>query len=217
LGSDHISSYEVTYEEDTPLYHQLHAGQFDVDEDLACRMYDELIEHAGHHGFVQYEIANFARPARADDEVPAAACRHNINYWRGGSFHGLGPAATAYVRGVRRRNWANTRRYCELVEQGRPAVESTESLPPLARAGETAAFGLRMNAGWPFAEFLRVTGFDLRREWADDMAGLEHEGLGRREPGRFRLTDRGLRFADLAAERFLRPAMPACQDRPAPP
>jgi coproporphyrinogen III oxidase-like Fe-S oxidoreductase len=75
----------------------------------------------------------------------------------------------------------------------------------LGRAGETAAFGLRMNVGWRFDEFQAVTGFDLRDEWAEDMAGLEHEGLGLRTSERFRLTDRGLRFADLAAERFLRP------------
>lgn len=204
LGGDHLSCYEVTYEEDTPLFAQLRAGRVDVDEDLACRMFEELVDRARHHGFLQYEVSNFARSGPDNIEVPAAACRHNVNYWRGGSFYGLGPSATGYVRGTRTRNWADTRRYCQLIEQGRSPVESTECLPPLARAGETAAFGLRMNAGWPFADFERVTGYDLRIEWGADMAGLEREGLGERLEDRFRLTDRGLRFADLAAERFLR-------------
>jgi oxygen-independent coproporphyrinogen-3 oxidase len=207
LGSDHLSSYEVIYEEDTPLFAQLEAGQFDVDEDLACRMFETLVAQASRHGLAQYEIANFARagPGDGDGDVPTNACRHNVNYWRGGSFHGVGPSATAYVRGVRRRNWANTRRYCDLIAQGASPAESTECLSPLGRAGETAAFGLRMTAGWPFAQFLEVTGFDLRHEWAEDIAWLERQGLGRCEPDRFRLTERGLRFADLAAERFLRP------------
>src|SRR3954465_13991251 len=61
LGSEHLSSYEVIYEEDTALYAQLKAGEFDVDEDLACEMYDELVERAIAAGFHQYEIANFAR------------------------------------------------------------------------------------------------------------------------------------------------------------
>src|SRR4051812_31849835 len=61
LGSEHLSSYEVIYEEDTPLYAQLQAKEFDVDEDLACDMYEELIERATAAGFSQYEIANFAR------------------------------------------------------------------------------------------------------------------------------------------------------------
>src|SRR5215831_15554782 len=61
LGSEHLSSYEVIYEEDTPLYAQLQAGEFGVDEDLACAMYEELVEHAAGAGLYQYEIANFAR------------------------------------------------------------------------------------------------------------------------------------------------------------
>ncbi|HRZ39354.1 MAG TPA: coproporphyrinogen III oxidase, partial [Candidatus Paceibacterota bacterium] len=120
-------------------------------------------------------------------------------------FYGLGPSATSYVRGVRTRNRANTRLYCQALDKGQRAFESTETLSPLSRAGETAAFGLRMNAGWPFDEFIRVTGFDLRAEWRNDMAELEGQGLAKSAPDRFQLTDRGLRFADLAAERFLRP------------
>src|SRR5437588_352341 len=61
LGSEHLSSYEVIYEEDTPLYAQLRAGKFAVDEELACAMYDELVHYTSEAGFRQYEIANFAR------------------------------------------------------------------------------------------------------------------------------------------------------------
>ncbi len=61
LGSEHLSSYEVIYEDDTPLFAQLKAGEFDVDEDLACDMYEELVACATGAGFHQYEVANFAR------------------------------------------------------------------------------------------------------------------------------------------------------------
>ena len=227
LGSEHLSSYEVIYEDDTPLFHQLQAGEFSVDENLACDMYDELVERAANAGFEQYEIANFARNADskkstvhspqskpADDaavdnglrtgDVPDFACKHNVNYWRGGTFYGLGPSATGYVRGARTKNWSNTQLYCEQLEKNKRAIESTEELSPLKRAGETAAFGLRMNAGWPFEEFQRVTNFDLRIEWSDEMNQLAEQGLGKIAPDRFRLTRRGLRFADTAAEMFLR-------------
>jgi oxygen-independent coproporphyrinogen III oxidase len=213
LGSEHLSSYEVIYEEDTPLYAQMHAGEFDVDEDLACTMYEELIERAAVAGFQQYEIANFARdpvqPGTWNLEpvtlgIPSLACRHNVNYWRGGSFYGLGPSATGYVRGVRTKNWANTQLYCEQLEKGKRAIESREELGPLARAGETAAFGLRMNTGWGFDEFQRVTGHDLRQEWQSDMTKLAERGWGLLVPDRFQLTRQGLRFADAAAEMFLR-------------
>jgi oxygen-independent coproporphyrinogen III oxidase len=215
LGSEHLSTYEVIYEEDTPLYELLRAGQFDVDEELACAMYDELLLRASRAGFRQYEIANFARDTRVavdsltasaalDADYPAFACRHNLNYWRGGSFYGLGPSATNYVRGVRAKNWSNTQLYCEQLEQGRRAFESREELAPRARAGEIAAFGLRMNVGWPFDQFQRVTGWDLRGEWSGDMQELVNHGWGRLDAHRFQLTPAGMRFADSAAELFLR-------------
>jgi len=217
MQSEHLSSYEVIYEDDTALFTQLKAGQFAVNEDLACDMYEELVARATQGGFQQYEVANFARRQRAgaaavpdrppEDPlagIPALACRHNVNYWRGGSFYGLGPSATGYVRGVRTKNWSNTQLYCEQLEKGRRAVESSEELSPLKRAGETAAFGLRMNAGWPFAEFQRVTEFDLRREWASEMSQLEERGWAVCDAHRFHLTHQGLRFADAAAELFLR-------------
>ncbi len=209
MGSEHLSSYEVIYEEDTPLYAQLKAREFDVDEDLACAMYDELVERAAACGFHQYEIANFAKdavanPAPSNFTAPSHACKHNLNYWRGTDFHGLGPSATGYVRGVRTKNWSNTQLYCEQLEKGKRAIESREELAPLARAGETAAFGLRTTAGWPFEDFQRTTGYDLREQWSADMTACVQRGWGQISTDAFRLTNRGLRFADAAAELFLR-------------
>ena len=211
LGPEHLSCYEVIYEEDTPLYEQLQAGRFAVDENLACAMYDELIDRAAAAGFRQYEIANFARDQAGaglgipqSARLPSRACRHNVNYWRAGACHALGPSAAGYVRGVRTRNWSNTQLYCEQLERGRRAIESTDELPPLRRAGETAAFGLRMNLGWAFESFRARTGYDLRVEWQTEMAHLVARGWACREDDRFHLTRDGLRFADSAAEMFLR-------------
>src|SRR5262249_20941130 len=129
MRSEHLSTYEVIYEEDTPLYAQLQAGEFDVDEDLACVMYEELLSPGNDAGFERYEIANFARAEPGPRSValpgdsatfadaPSKACQHNINYWRGSYFYGLGPSATSYVRGVRTKNWSNTPFYCEQLEQ----------------------------------------------------------------------------------------------------
>jgi len=204
MGSEHLSSYEVIYEEDTPLYAQLNAGEFDVDENLACDMYEDLVTALDAAGFQQYEVANFARRGLGDVGIPRRACHHNVNYWRGGSFYGLGPSAAGYVRGVRTKNWSNTRLYCEQLEQGKRAIESREELPPMARAGEIAAFGLRMNTGWPFEQFQRVTGRDLSTEWSGEIRNLVERGWGVRDDQQFRLTPTGLRFADAAAELFLR-------------
>lgn len=239
LGSEHLSSYEVIYEEDTPLFDQLKAGEFDVDEELACAMYDELIATAEASGLHQYEIANFARdqrvagvsltdhsnqptasetlaatssqlPSPLSDlpspipDTPRFACRHNLNYWAGGDFHALGPSAAGYVRGVRTKNWSNTQMYCEQLEKGVRAIESREELPPLRRAGELAAFGLRRNSGWRYEDFTALTGFDLRKEWSAEMRDLIAHDFAKQDSVRFKLTPHGLRYADFAAEKFLR-------------
>ena len=230
LGSEHLSCYEVIYEDDTPLFAQLQAGEFSVDEALTEAMYEELVSMVEANGFRQYEVANFARDFRQRSNgvveywsgegrpahhsvtpplhhsVPSLACRHNVNYWRGGQFHALGPSAAGYVRGMRTKNWSNTQLYCEQLEKGVRAIEQREELPALARAGEIAAFGLRMNVGWGFDEFRGVTGFDLREQWSADMDTLVAEGFAVRTADRFLLTHRGLRFADHAAEKFLRSA-----------
>ncbi len=205
LNTEHLSCYEVIYEEDTPLFAQLRAGKISVDEDLACAMYDELLARAAARGFQQYEIANFARTnGVTGQEVPDYACRHNINYWRGGSFHGLGPSAASYLRGARKTNCANTVRYCQRLENSEPATDFKEELTPLARAGEIAAFGLRMTAGWPLAQFRSRTGFDLTQEWSAEVGRMIELGYGRLDGTRFQLTARGLRHADWAAAEFLR-------------
>jgi oxygen-independent coproporphyrinogen III oxidase len=205
LGSEHLSCYEVIYEEDTPLYEQLAAGQFDVDEALACDMYDALIDRAAGAGFRQYEVANFARDNGSGGNYPSRACRHNLGYWLGEPSFGVGPSACEFVDGVRSRNWANTNLWIEQLERGRRAKEFAEALGPVASAGELAAFGLRLNAGWQFDEFQSRSGLDLRIEWKSELEELVTRGWAEWTPERFHLNRKGHRFADSAAELLLRP------------
>ena len=175
LGTEHLSCYEVIYEDDTPLYEQLKAGQFDVDEDLACTMYDELVDRLADAGFRQYEIANFARgiPGESPDAIPSRACRHNVGYWRGRDSYGLGPSASEYIRGLRARNWANTTLYCEQLERGRRAkgfgkprngVRGRRIAPGSGHGGQSV--GCTLRAGRP-ERFQRLQqqalGFNLSR------------------------------------------------------
>jgi len=205
LQPEHLACYEIIYEEDTPLFLQLAAGAVRPDEDRAAAMYDLLLERTEAHGLIQYEIANFARHrGNAPAAVPNLACCHNVNYWKGGSFLGLGPSACGFVQGRRTRNCADTTRYCVELEQGRIPLEEEDVLTPLARAGEIAAFGLRMPSGWSFVEFQAATGFDLNAHWRGEMLELVQLGLGCLDGQGFRLTARGLRFADAAAQYFLR-------------
>jgi oxygen-independent coproporphyrinogen-3 oxidase len=190
----------VIYEEDTALYQQLSAGEFEVDEELACSMYEDLVSKTAEAGLEQYEVANFARCTPHADHRSA----HNVNYWKGGTYYGLGPSASEFIDGLRTRNWSNTQLWCEQLEKGNRAIEAKDPLPPLKRAGEIAAFGLRMPEGWGFQEFRSVTGFDLRTEWKTEMEEAVRRGLAVCKADRFSLNAKGLRFADDVGSDFLK-------------
>ena len=135
------------------MFHQLKAGEFDVDEDAIEEMYEALLEESALHGFVQYEVANFAKEIRKDssDRVPSHACQHNINYWRCGDYFGVGPAASEWVAGMRNQH-CQYGNYSQQVGQGQRGLIS-EAVHPSTRLGEAAAFSMRMNAGIDFAAF----------------------------------------------------------------
>lgn len=217
MKSEHLSCYEVIYEEDTPLFRQLQAGEIAVDEDLADDMYQLLLDLSSENGFEQYEIANFAKSSPSG-ELPLRACRHNINYWTGGEYFGLGPAAASHMHGCRYQNWPDLQQYCAAVEAGKlPRDSDGERLEPLAKASETAAFWLRMNRGIHFQAFQQRTGFDFEENWAKEQQALIARGWGERRENCFRLTRQGLRFADAAGAELLRIPAQMRQAKPASP
>lgn len=203
LQTEHISAYELTPEEDTQYFKNFTAGAYSIDEDLVSAMYDELVEKTDSAGVYRYEVSNFAK-GDAPDGIPAFACKHNINYWRGGWYYGIGASASSFLNGVRTKNISNTEFYCELIEKGKRPIAEVDNIPPLSRAGEIAGFGLRMVKGWGFDEFKRITGFDLKREWRNEIQQLVSLGYGIEDEKSFRLTSSGLRYADWAGELFLR-------------
>jgi oxygen-independent coproporphyrinogen-3 oxidase len=196
LAPQHLSTYELTWEDDTPLLHELQQGRVaPPDEATTLAMYEQMQAVAAESGFQQYEISNFARPG--------FECRHNLNYWRGGDYIGLGPGASGYVDGRRYKNVANTDIYCERIERGQSPVDYDERLTPRARAGELVAFALRMNEGITAAAFHAQTGFLLDRLWPDELCALAKDRLVEWDGLRLRLTERGRLLADEVAERFI--------------
>jgi oxygen-independent coproporphyrinogen-3 oxidase len=205
LQTEHLSCYELTPEEDTEFYRRLNLGEYELDEDLSASMYEELVERAENAGLYRYEVSNFGRGKPKDNySIPQFACRHNVNYWRGKPYFGAGPSAASFLNNIRETNISNTDLYCSLLEQNKRPIKETDKLEPLARAGEIAGFGLRMTIGWSFEEFLNTTGFDLREHWQKEMNRLISLGYAVADNDHFRLTSTGLRYADWAAELFLR-------------
>lgn len=203
LRSEHLSCYEMTYEEGTPLTAWVRRTGFRPDEALSCRMYDTLLERLEQEGLVRYEISNFARPGRE--------CMHNIAYWRGADYYGAGPAACSLLDGVRYSHPRDLTDYSRSIcatQQNKSGLcwegWEADQISPLARAGEIAGVGLRLSRGWRFDEFYQATGFRLEEQWPEEMERICLRGDGEFFEGGFRLNRKGLRFADLAAEDFIK-------------
>jgi oxygen-independent coproporphyrinogen-3 oxidase len=182
----HISAYALTYEEDTPFFEKLRLGEYRQNEAREIAMFERTRDVLGAAGFVDYEISNFA--------LPGFESRHNLAYWRGADYLGLGPSACSTVGGRRWRNVPDTRAYAERIARGESVRGELETLDPATRTKERIMFGLRMREGVARAEF------------GDDAAQLKElaeHGLAFEEEGRVRLTPRGKLVADSVAGMFV--------------
>ena len=186
LEPDHLSLYGLDVHEGTPLSR----SGYVPGEDQSRDMLEAALERIAAAGLAHYEISNFARPGHES--------RHNLNYWGGGEYVGLGCAAASHLGGVRSRNVSDLDEYCRRVEAGaRPGVES-EKLEGKDKLGERVFLGLRRVAGLDLEPDMER---EFRREWED----LERRGLVTRHGGRARLTRDGLFLANEAFAAFVAP------------
>lgn len=211
LGPDHLACYGLTYEPGTPLGKLLDAGQVvPMDESTEADLYLTAIDFLDGAGLEQYEISNFARGgSRADlDSGQTGACLHNLRYWRNQPTLGIGPAAASFMDGRRWRNLPDVAEYVRRIQTGESLAVDVEMLDPLARAGETAMLGLRLNQGIRRSLFLAQTGFDPHILFAGPIA--RHAGAGRLEVNqeRIALTRSGRLVADAVVTDFLLPQPP---------
>lgn len=184
LQPDHISAYCLTYEEDTEYFERLQRGEFQESTEQDAVFFERGVEILSAAGYEQYEISNYAKPGRA--------CRHNLAYWEGADYLGLGPSAWSTVGARRWQNVPDTAAYVRAVQAGVRPISTEEILPAETREAEKIAFGLRMNAGIDPA---RLT---ANREL---VTTLREEGLLEDHGPRVRLTARGRLLADeIAAE-----------------
>jgi len=188
LAPDHISTYCLTFEEDTALWVKLSQGRVRLDAENEARMYERTWERLGAAGFAQYEISNFARPGHA--------CAHNLNTWRMGEWVGLGPSAASQMEGWRGANIADLSKWADLVGRGERMTEDRTALSAALLAEDALVFGLRMNAGVDLAP-LRARSPDAPWARVDALIDrLAAEGLAARDGSRVLLGARGRPPAD---------------------
>lgn len=186
---EHLSMYELTIEEGTPYAQLQDQGKLILPaENEVLKMMDLTAELTGRAGFHRYEISNYARPGRE--------CRHNINYWRNGSYLGLGAAAVSFLGGRRYSAVADTAAYCARVEAGREPWSEVEELGREPGFRETVIMGLRMTRGVVLSDLEQRFGLDPVSYYGRTLQMLEENGLLVREGNSLRLTDRGLNLAN---------------------
>jgi oxygen-independent coproporphyrinogen-3 oxidase len=146
-------------------------------------------------GLSPYEISNYASPGEE--------CRHNLLYWTGGSYAGLGPSAASHVHGTRFKNRPHLGEWERAVEQAELPAVDVEVLSPQQRAGELVMLQLRLTRGLILADFADQTKLDARRLYSDVIDRLTRAGLITVDDDAIRLTDRGLDVADAVAAEFV--------------
>jgi oxygen-independent coproporphyrinogen III oxidase len=184
LNPSHISAYCLTYEEDTEYFLRMSRGEYQPDESLDADLFEMTIDTLENAGFCQYEISNYSRPGRE--------CRHNLAYWLGADFLGLGPSAFSTVGLDRWKNVSETNAYVSAIEAGGDPADFREALTARTRQVECIAFSLRTDRGVP-SDFLP----------SSEAEALANIGLLARGDGRWHLTRKGKLLADSVAEAFI--------------
>lgn len=140
LAPEHLSLYQLTVEEGTPLADRVDSGALTLpDEDTIVAMDELNIEFCARAELELYEISNFARPG--------FRCRHNINYWQNGEYLAAGAGAVSYLAGAREKRIGDPLQYCRCIETNRDPIIEHEKLNREASFRETVVMGLRMTEG----------------------------------------------------------------------
>jgi putative oxygen-independent coproporphyrinogen III oxidase len=184
---DHVSAYSLIVEDGTALARRVRRGELPMpDEDDLAAKYEAADAAFSAAGLTWYEVSNWSRPG--------AECRHNVLYWTGADWWGVGPGAHSHVGGVRWWNVKHPAAYAERIASGSPAA-ARELLTDEDRRVERVLLELRLHTGLP----LDV----LDPEGRAAVPDVVTDGLAHVHDERLVLTDRGRLLADAVVRDLL--------------
>ena len=186
LRPDHISTYCLTYEEDTEFFLRHARGEFRQDTDADAAFFEMTMSILEGAGYDHYEISNYARPG--------VASVHNRAYWRGNDYIGIGPSAFSTVGMQRWQNICDYRSYADRVLSGQSPRGFSENLTSEMKRSERIALSLRTCDGVAASEL---------RHFGPETTELMSLGLLRKSNDNFLLTRKGKSLADSVAEALL--------------
>jgi oxygen-independent coproporphyrinogen-3 oxidase len=201
LGPDHISAYNLTFEEGTVFFTEMKRGRIrPLATDEQAAMFDLVRSELPQYGYPMYEISNYAPPGHE--------ALHNLSYWRAESYLGVGAGAHSCAVGetdCRARRWWNERlpaRYMSRVNTDETAEAGFEVIQKATMEAEFVFLNLRLREGFQLKEFERRFGESFDARFSGVAASLLTGGLLAREQGRIFLTARGLEIADSVFAEF---------------
>ena len=219
LKPEHISAYSLIVEEGTPFYDR-YGGHVEMesyemsqeerrrlmalpdlpDEDTEREMYYMTRNCLAEQGYERYEISNYARPG--------FECRHNVGYWTGTGYLGLGLGASSYLEGCRFHNTSDFQSYVSAhfddeAEFCQALRQDMEQLSVKSKMEEFMFLGLRLTRGVSAEGFITRFGQSIRNVYGGVIDKLEREGLLEHKNGYYRLTERGLDLSNYAMSLFL--------------
>jgi oxygen-independent coproporphyrinogen-3 oxidase len=197
LEPPHISLYQLTVETGTPLAAKVQAGKLKlIDQELAMAMYRGACEKMAETGYVRYEVSSFAKPGYE--------CKHNLGYWEGADYIGLGPSAHSFIDDQRYYNKPDTVEYLKALEKGeRPIMADQSGLEQ--RMVEAIMLGLRTARGINRRQFASRFGHQLEERFDRRQYDIFVES-GHLIPdrGNLRLSEEGILLADEITRRLLK-------------
>lgn len=183
LPVSHISAYSLIIEDGTELEREYSKGQLTLpDEDTDREMYSYTVEFLRRNGFEQYEISNFAKNNKE--------CRHNIKYWTGAEYIGLGAAAHSYIGNTRFYNVSDINEYINGAEKEIITLTSKDKI------SEFIITGLRMNKGISDKKFKKLFKIDIKELFGKELDRFISLELMRYDGEYYSLTPRGINVSN---------------------
>ncbi len=213
LAPDHVSAYNLTFEDDTLFRRWLEQGRLKkLPDELELAFFEHTRRRLCAAGLAPYEISNYARSG--------APCVHNVNYWRNGDYLGIGPSAVSKVGTLRAGNARSISEYRRCISRDGSAAAWRERPPDAVRHAETWWLGLRLGEGLAARDAWSRAG--MPGPWSpakDPMVPIAERlvamGMLERLEDRWMLTARGLPVADAIAREFMDVSEPLAVDRTA--
>lgn len=194
LGPEHISAYSLILEEGTPFYEARESLEL-PDEETERLMYERTAELLGRYGYRQYEISNYAKEG--------FCCRHNLGYWTGREYLGLGLGAASLWEHARFRNTGSMEEYLAFSGDRNKIRREKEELSEKDQQAEYMILGLRLTQGISLEDFRKTFGAKAEEIWPGTVEKYKRYGLLEEADGCLRFTRKGISLSNVVLAEFL--------------